>query len=518
MGSSTASHTYTQQFLTGWSKFSDLLPQYARPDTWLTAIRVMVCFITPLLVGALLGDFENAFPIGLSSGMIALADPRGSTERRSLTLFAAIIGGAILLNVGHLVAGHLIGVLILCCFLGFSMGMLENFGMSGVRAGFFWISAAFMGSTAYGTDPLISTMDIFSGGLWALCVALTYFKTPSWQRKTFKRRWLDFKLNLKNELKMLTPIGRMAYRIMIATGIAVSVTYLLGLNNPEWAAAAAMALFFPLSPFIYKRGARFIIATTMAIVICFIFITYVKNLVAIAIFVGVMLFVSTAMRETNYAAFSFTNTIFYVLVIMLGSGVGGVDLLRLRLINVAIGLAVALVIASLTLPARERIALLVEMDLPLPAKEHIDDPIFARIRAEQVIQSIYHPHEREHGMQSELWMEGYDVVKEMNLSEKKRNMRRAYVLSELKDSSEELEDGAGVLELVHENEKSDREKKRAKRERRTQRYHKNAGTSPEICEPVLEPAKRGDEQPIEQPATDVDVDNAASSPADKGEA
>lgn len=468
----TTTSGYGTYLKAGLSEIGDLLPQYARPDTWLTAIRVLVCFVAPLVVGALMGQFENSFPVGLASGMIALADPRGSNERRSFTLFAAIIGGTIFLIVGRLVAGHLLGVLGLCCWLGFSMGMLENFGMSGVRAGFFWISAAFMGSTSYGMDPLITTLDIWSGGLWAICVALTFFKTPSWQRKTFIRRFKDFKLNIKNELLMLTPIGRMSYRIMIAAGISVVVTYLFGLGNPEWAAASAMALFFPLSPVIYKRGARFMIATTLAIVICFVFITYVKNLVAIAIFVGVALFVSTAMRETNYATFSFTNTIFYVLVIMLASGVGGVDLLKLRLINVALGLVIALIIASLTLPARERIALLVEMDLPLPAKEHIDDPVFARIRAEQVIQSLYHPHAKEHGRESELWMEGYDVVRETMMPGGKRKYAPDKVLRDLKASSEELEDGAGVMELVHESNLREQERQQERRTRRAQRFKK----------------------------------------------
>lgn len=395
----------------GLYQVNDLLPHYARPDTWLTAIRVLFCFISPLIVGSLIGHFDHAFGIALASGMTAVTDPRGSSERRSVTILGATFGGVIFLTIGHLVAGNILGVFALCLFLGFSMGMVNNFGMAAVRAGYFWITSSFMGSTSVGIEPLINQYDILAGGIWALMMALTFFKTPSWQRKTLATRLRDCRHNFLLDLTMRTPIGRMAYRIMISAGIAVVLVYLLGRSHAEWAAAAAIALYFPLSPVLYKRGARFIIATILAIIVCFIFITSTKSLFAQAIFVGATLFISTAMRETNYAAFAFTNTIFYVLVIMMASGVGGVPLLTARLTNVALGLGVALLVALLTLPARERLALLVEMDLPLPAAESIDDPVFARIQAHQLIEKMYHPHSAGNTL-CEPWMQGFDVHKE----------------------------------------------------------------------------------------------------------
>ena len=64
---------------------------------------------------------------------------------------------------------------------------------------------------------------------------------------------------------------------------------------------------------------------------------------------------------------------------------GGPGLLIDRLYGVCIGILVAMAIAALTLPARERLGLLASMGLPLPLNEHIDDPYLARIRFEQVI-------------------------------------------------------------------------------------------------------------------------------------
>ncbi len=378
------------------SQASDVLPKYAAPKTWITALRVLILFAIPLLLGALIGKFDDALSIALASGMLALADPRGSIENRSITVLGACIIGAIMLSVGKFVGSYQLGMVFLACAMGFMQGMLNNFGTAGVRAGFFVISCTFMGVSSGTGNPTISHMDILSSGVWCVAMALLFFESKPNTRRSFPNQFSDMLANLKGELLMKTPIGRMAYREMISAGFAVIIVFLLGRNNPEWAATAAIALYWPTSPVLYKRGIRFVLATLLAVILCFVFITFVKDVYLLAIFVGVFLFATTAMRESNYAAFSFTNTIFYILIIMLASGVGGIDLLSARIVNVVIGISVAMIVAMFTLPAKERIALLYEMELPLPLNEHIDDPYLASVRTRQVISQIYKPNIIEH--------------------------------------------------------------------------------------------------------------------------
>lgn len=378
------------------SQASDVLPKYAAPKTWITATRVLLLFAIPLLLGAALGKFDDALSIALASGMLALADPRGSIENRSITVLSACLIGAVMLSVGSFIGSYQLGMVFLACLMGFMQGMLNNFGTAGVRAGFFVISCTFMGVSSGTGASTITHMDILSSGVWCVAVALLFFESKPNTRRSFPNQVSDMLANLKNELCMKTPIGRMAYREMIAAGLAVIVIFLLGRNNPEWAATAALALYWPTSPVLYKRGIRFVLATLLAVILCFVFITFVKNLYLLAVFVGLFLFATTAMRESNYAAFSFTNTIFYILIIMLASGVGGIDLLSARIINVVIGISIALIVAMFTLPAKERIALLYEMELPLPLNEHIDDPYLASVRTRQVIAQLYKPNIIEH--------------------------------------------------------------------------------------------------------------------------
>lgn len=392
---------YSSLVRTGLHEARDILPQYGRPDTWLTAVRVLLCFVFPLSISTFLSFFlpevhvRDLFGAALAGGMVALADPRGSTERRSVSILGAIFGGLLFYALGRLVAGHLIGVVFMCALLGFSIGYMQNFGMAGVRSAMFWMSSAFMGSTATTTSPVVSYLDILSGGLFALLMALTFFKTPSWQRKTLITRLKDSKSNLFNDLRMATPVGRMAYRIMIASAGAVIIVYLLGLSRAEWASASAISLFFPKSTVIYKRGARNILACFLAVVACFLFITYVRNFYILALVVGVLLFLATALREVNYAAFMLSYTMFFVLVIMMGTNIGGVDLLRIRLTNVAIGLVVGLIVASLSLSAKERLTILVQLHLPLPTNEHIDDPYLAQIRTGQLLRALVYKTRRQ---------------------------------------------------------------------------------------------------------------------------
>ncbi|MDO5044595.1 MAG: FUSC family protein [Coriobacteriia bacterium] len=372
-----------------FGQLGDIIPRYKSPKTWITSIRVTLLFTIPLLFGALLGQFNDAFTLALASGMLALADPRGSTERRSVTILFAAGMGTIMISVGQFLGNFQLGILILASALGFMMGMLNNFGTSGVRSGFFITTCSFMGATGGTLGPLLSWQDILPAATWCLAVALLFFQTKPIQKRSLKNRLLDFRLNIVAQLKMKTPIGRMAYREMIAAGLSVIAILLMGRNNPEWAATAALALFWPTSPVLYKRGARFIIATIIAVIISFFIITLVSDLRFIAGFVGLALFSTTAMRETNYAAFSFTNTLFYILMIMLASGVGGIAILGERLFNVFVGISIAMIVATFTLPAKERLALLYEMDLPLPLSEHIDDPFLARLRTRQVISGLY---------------------------------------------------------------------------------------------------------------------------------
>ncbi len=439
-----SSQGYTRVLRRVLHEINDVLPHYAKPDTWLTAIRVLLCFILPLIISTSMSyivegaHMRDLFGAALGAGMIALADPRGSTERRSVTILGSVVGGLIFYSFGRLVAGHMLGVLALCCSIGFCIGYMQNFGMAGVRAAFFWLSSAFMGSTATTTSPLMNHADILAGGVLALIMALSFFKTPSWQRKTLKTRLRDSKHNLLNDLKMATPAGRMAYRIMIASGCAVALVYLLGLSRAEWASASAIALFFPKSSVIYKRGLRYIMSCFIAIILCFLFITYVHNFYILAFSVGLLLFLSTSLREVNYAGFMLCYTMFFVLVIMMGTNIGGVDLLRIRITNVALGLCVGLVVASLTLSARERMCLLVDLHLPLPTKEHIDDPYLAKVRAHQVISQVFHQGKENFDHIIDLWMEGYDVHRYSSL-ERKRILEPKRVLKELK--AEELKAG-----------------------------------------------------------------------------
>lgn len=435
----------------------ELLPHYARPDTWLTAVRVLLSFLTPLIISTSLSllieglHTKDLFGAALAAGMIALADPRGSTERRSVTILGAVLGGLVFYFFGLMVSGHVIGIVALCSAVGFCVGYLGNFGMAGVRAGFFWMSVAFMSSTSSADTQLIHAPDILSGGALCLVMALAFFRTPSWQRKTLKTRLKDARINLINDLLMRTTVGRMAYRSMIAAGLSVICVYLLGLNRAEWAAACCIALYFPKSAVIYKRGLRLLISSFLAVVICFFYISYIHNFYITALLVGFLLFMATGLRETNFAGFVLANTMFLVLVIMLGSEIGGVDLLRIRLTNVALGVCIGLMVAMLSLPARERLAILVHFRLPLPENEHIDDPHLAHLHGELLFEklmqlshsSLEHVHE---GLEhvTHRWLEGHDIERHNLLKAKKLQDSHDAVLRELKEEIKREEEARSV--------------------------------------------------------------------------
>lgn len=471
---------YTQAMSKALKLADELLPHYARPDTWLTAVRVLLSFLTPLLISSTLSLFiegahtKDLFGAALSAGMLALADPRGSTERRSITILGAVSGGLFFYFFGQLASGHVIRTVILCSSIGFFAGYLGNFGMAGVRAGFFWMSMAFMSSTASATTRLIHFPDILSGGALCLVMALAFFRTPSWQRKTLKTRLKDARINFLNDLRMKTTVGRMAYRSMIATGLSVIIVYLLGLSRAEWAAACCISLYFPKSAVIYKRGLRLLISSFLAVVTCFFYISYLHNFYITALLVGFLLFMATSLRETDYAGFVLANTMFFVLVIMLGSEVGGVDLLRIRLTNVALGVCVGLMVAALSLPARERLAILVHFRLPLPKDERIDDPHLSHLHGEVLFEkliqlshnSIEQVHEHlEHV--SHRWLEGHDIERRTPLQSKKLKENQDLVLQELKEEIEREE-----LELSKELEQT---QKPSFQENATEQEHRHKG-------------------------------------------
>lgn len=367
------------------SNVYDVVPHVARPDTWLTALRCLISFLIPLFFGAALGHFENAFSIALASGMVALADPRGSIQRRGVTLFASIFGGTLSLMVGTLAASSLELTLLFACLAAFGFGLMCEFGTAGLRCTFFVTSTYLMGAAGGISGSALKPIDILLGGLLPLILAFVFFSRGFWQRKHFSTRVFDFRKHFLTHLMMKTPIGRHAYRTLAAVGLAICIGGLLGHMQTTWATMSVMALLFPASPLVYKRGIRYILSTIFAVLVSFAVITLVHNIVIQAIVVAFGIFATAAARSSNYAAYSFMNALFYILVTMLVTGVGGPGLLIDRLYGVCIGILVAMAIAALTLPARERLGLLASMGLPLPLNEHIDDPYLARIRFEQVI-------------------------------------------------------------------------------------------------------------------------------------
>lgn len=380
----------TRTLRTGIDEVVDVLPHYAAPDTWLSAVRVLLSFMSPLVVGILCGNYEAAFPIGLTAGMVALADPRGSFERRGVTMLAAIFVGIVTFTIGTLVAPSAVLRLVFAIVLSFGVGIAADFGTAGIRGTFFTMSVGFMASSVGTSEPIINQMTILSGGVAAPLWTFAVFKGGStFQMRSASERVGGFASHLLSHLKMETAVGRHAYRIAISVGLASIVTFMLGMSQYEWAAMAAAALYYPSSPIFYKRGIRFIVSTILAALLGFGFITVVHDTWLISLFVGGLLFLATAMRSANYAFFSLTNTLFYILVIMLSTGVGGWGLLFARIVTVAIGIGVAIAVASFTLPARERIALITEMGLPIPGSMHIDDPAIASLRTREVIDVLY---------------------------------------------------------------------------------------------------------------------------------
>lgn len=358
--------------------------------SYLAGLRCIIAFFTPLIIGVSLGDASKIFPLALASGMIALGDPQGSRERRTCAMLAEIFGGVLSLCAGELLGKSIVGSVVFACALAYVTGMLCEFGMAGMRTGVFISSMGFIGAASSAAGSLLHPLDILGGGLLPLILGMAFFYRGFWQRKHFATHLRDFRHHYKEHLLLKTPIGRHALRMAIAAGMGVSMGHFVGVTQGTWAGMASIGLLAPSSPVFYQRSLTYMTSVTLATLVGFILITFIHNISVQIVLIAILLFLTATLRGADYATFAFLNALFYIIVVMLVSGVGGADLLKMRLIGSALGAIFTVVICALTLPARERIALLAWMGLPLPVNTHIDDPVMARIRLEQVLTSVYH--------------------------------------------------------------------------------------------------------------------------------
>lgn len=379
--------TYPLRKLSAWAH---LPARFTKAASYLAGLRCLISFFLPLGIGACLGDVSQIFPLALASGMVALGDPQGSRERRTIAMLAEIFCGILSLSAGEVLGKSVLGSVLFACALAFLTGLLCEFGMAGMRTGVFISSMGFIGAASSATGSLLQPMDILGGGLIPLILGMAFFYRGFWQRKHFVTHLKDFRTHIVNHLLLKTPIGRHALRMTIAAGLGVSIGHFVGVAQGTWAGMAAIGLLAPSSPVFYQRSLTYMLSVTFATLVGFALITMVHQIYLQMTLVAILIFFTATLRSADYATFAFLNALFYIIVIMLVTGVGGPDLLKMRLIGSALGTISTVGVCALTLPARERIALLAWMGLPLPVDAHIDDPLMARIRFEQVLLSIYH--------------------------------------------------------------------------------------------------------------------------------